>query len=294
MDFDWDEQTAIYLSLAPAEHVWRLLDRFSAERFARTLTAKRGLARLSDEQIEHYRQAPFFDLHHREISTDSSRGLIPGAAISTRQLPWIPPLVKVSDILRQLSPPVRERVLSALQPQLAALLRERIRQNWKFTPEARQQLILRARFDRELFECFGKRSPSAVAEWLIDRLFFGMGAVASLCEIHPLLNREARKHSGLRHRLKKGGGCPLDRCQQLAIVLMSLPPEVSAQLFKVLTPEVVQQVTLSISRLPPISPELRERVISEVTDLSLEDLEATARLEAEEFGQFLKRYLEGE
>lgn len=133
-----------------------------------------------------------------------------------------------------------------------------------------------------------------MAEWLLERLSFGVGAVASLCEIHPLVNRDARKQNGLRHRLRGGEGCPLDRCQQLAIILMSLPPEVSAQLFKVLTPEVVHQVTLSISRLPPISPELRARVIAEVTDLSLEDLEATARLEAEEFGGFLKRFLEGD
>lgn len=293
MDFDWDEQTAIHLSLAPPEQVWRLLDRFSADRFVRTLTAKRGMARLSDEQFEYYRRAPFFDLHHRETATDSSRGLIPGAAITSRQLPWVPPLVKIGDILRQLSPCLRERVLSALQPKLAELVRERIGQNWKFTADARQQLVQRARFDRELFECFAKRSPSAVAEWLLDRLFFGMGAVASLCEIHPLLHRDARKHSGLRHRLKKGDLCQLDRCQQLAIILMSLPPEVSAQLFKVLTPELVHQVTLSISRLPPISPELRERVIAEVTDLSLKDLEATARLEAEEFGNFLRRFLDG-
>lgn len=136
MDYDWDEQTAIHLSLAPAEQVWRLLDRFTAERFVRTLTAKRGMTRLSDEQVEHHRRSPFFDLHHREISTDSQRGMVPGAAIRCRQLPWVPPLVKISEILRQLSPSVRERVLTALQPKLAAVLRDRIGQNWKFSPEA--------------------------------------------------------------------------------------------------------------------------------------------------------------
>ncbi len=44
---------------------------------------------------------------------------------------------------------------------------------------------------------------------------------------------------------------------------MSLPPEVSAQLFKELGPEEVQAITLEISKLPQISPEVRAQVIEE-------------------------------
>ncbi len=44
---------------------------------------------------------------------------------------------------------------------------------------------------------------------------------------------------------------------------MSLPPEVSAQLFKELGPEEVQAITLEISKLPQISPEIRAQVIEE-------------------------------
>jgi flagellar motor switch protein FliG len=44
---------------------------------------------------------------------------------------------------------------------------------------------------------------------------------------------------------------------------MSLPPEVSAQLFKELGPEEVQAITLEISKLPQISPEVRSQVIDE-------------------------------
>jgi len=51
--------------------------------------------------------------------------------------------------------------------------------------------------------------------------------------------------------------------QKAAILLMSLPPEVSAQLFKELGPEEVQAITLEISKLPQISPEVRAQVIDE-------------------------------
>ncbi|MGE0489009.1 MAG: flagellar motor switch protein FliG [Vulcanimicrobiota bacterium] len=51
--------------------------------------------------------------------------------------------------------------------------------------------------------------------------------------------------------------------QKAAILLMSLPPEVSAQLFRELGPEEVQAITLEISKLPQISPEIRAQVIEE-------------------------------
>jgi flagellar motor switch protein FliG len=51
--------------------------------------------------------------------------------------------------------------------------------------------------------------------------------------------------------------------QKAAILLMSLPPEVSAQLFKELGPEEVHAITLEISKLPPIAPEVRAQVIDE-------------------------------
>lgn len=51
--------------------------------------------------------------------------------------------------------------------------------------------------------------------------------------------------------------------QKAAILLMSLPPEVSAQLFKELGPDEVHAITLEISKLPPISPDVRAQVIDE-------------------------------
>lgn len=51
--------------------------------------------------------------------------------------------------------------------------------------------------------------------------------------------------------------------QKTAILLMSLPPELSAQVFKELGPEEVQAITMEISKLPQISPEVRAQVIQE-------------------------------
>lgn len=44
---------------------------------------------------------------------------------------------------------------------------------------------------------------------------------------------------------------------------MTLPAEVSAQLFKELGPEEVQAITMEISKLPQVSPEVRSQVIEE-------------------------------
>lgn len=56
--------------------------------------------------------------------------------------------------------------------------------------------------------------------------------------------------------------------QKAAILLMSLPPEVSAQLFKELGPEEVHAITLEISKLPPIPPDVRAQVIDEFLNSS--------------------------
>lgn len=50
--------------------------------------------------------------------------------------------------------------------------------------------------------------------------------------------------------------------QEAAILLMSFEPQVSAQFFKELGPEAVHSLTLEISKLPPISPEVRAAVIA--------------------------------
>jgi len=54
-----------------------------------------------------------------------------------------------------------------------------------------------------------------------------------------------------------------------AIVLMSLPPELSAQIFKVLQPDEVPPITLAISKLPQMPPGLNSVLIGQF--LNLED-----------------------
>ena len=51
--------------------------------------------------------------------------------------------------------------------------------------------------------------------------------------------------------------------QKTAILLVSLPPEVSQGIFKELGPEEVQAITTEIAKLPQISPETRAQVIQE-------------------------------
>lgn len=58
-------------------------------------------------------------------------------------------------------------------------------------------------------------------------------------------------------------GGPLGGAGRTAIILMSMPPELSARIFKELGPEEVQRITLEISQLPPIPPNLRQSVLSE-------------------------------
>ena len=90
--------------------------------------------------------------------------------------------------------------------------------------------------------------------------------------------------------------------QKTAILLMSLPPEASAEIFKELGPEEVQNITMEISKLPQISPETRAQVIQEFLGQSdsapdgLKDLGTTTPaagggfpgLGAQRLGEFLE------
>jgi len=61
--------------------------------------------------------------------------------------------------------------------------------------------------------------------------------------------------------------------------LVSLPPEVSAQVFREFKPEEVQALSLEISKLPNISPEIRAAVIEEflhTTDFSALGIQASS------------------
>lgn len=55
----------------------------------------------------------------------------------------------------------------------------------------------------------------------------------------------------------------LDSNQQAAVIFMTLPPELTAQLFNELGPAQVDVMTLSIINLPLVSPEMRGQVIGD-------------------------------
>lgn len=64
----------------------------------------------------------------------------------------------------------------------------------------------------------------------------------------------------------------LSQRQKAAILLISLPPEVSAQVFREFGPEEVQAISMEISKLPQISPEVRAQVIEEFMHSSTMDV----------------------
>ncbi len=67
--------------------------------------------------------------------------------------------------------------------------------------------------------------------------------------------------------------------QKAAILLVSLPPEVSASIFKEFGPEEVQAISLEISKLPTISPDVRAKVIEEfLTTTDIPGLREQAQL----------------
>ena len=51
--------------------------------------------------------------------------------------------------------------------------------------------------------------------------------------------------------------------EKAAILLISLGPEASAQVFKHLSDEEIEELTLQIASLRKIEPEIRERVLNE-------------------------------
>ncbi|MGE0495331.1 MAG: FHIPEP family type III secretion protein, partial [Vulcanimicrobiota bacterium] len=81
--------------------------------------------------------------------------------------------------------------------------------------------------------------------------------------------------TGLRQR-KVALPDSLTGSQAAAVCLMSLPPEVSADLFRRMGPELVYQVTIEISKLPQICPRLRHQVVECV--FGCDGLDALERL----------------
>ena len=307
MSLNWDEKTAIYLSLAEPDKVWTLLDTFDGQRFARTLQAKQELnVRFSSSEWEELARGRLLEVYEREVWRDSRRCFWPGHPLQEHHLPWIFRGAKMAFLLRQIRPKQRKMVLRAMAPGVVLLLEQHLSHKWHFSPTARHRLCTEVKFDADLFQCFAERAPSSVAEWLLDRLFLGVRQVCVLCEISPLKIRPVNAFKGPKFRgqiapvqsleapVQKT--CedltPLTRQKQLAIVLMSLPPELSTLIFRHLGPYRVKEICREISALPPLSAEQRRLAILEVTGVSRQDLECLARGQTESLARHLQHYLE--
>lgn len=90
---------------------------------------------------------------------------------------------------------------------------------------------------------------------LLGVLALTQGALAALCGgALMLLLAWRRREQRISSRIIHGR-------QEAAILLMSLPPQSSASVFKELGLETVQQLTIVISKLPPVPPELRDDIV---------------------------------
>lgn len=289
-----DETTALYLSVAEPRWVWNLLDTFSVERFKRTLEAKQRLAEVDPDRLEELSSGTVFDLQERQLNRDSRRGIFPGQLITPEHLSSVPPLVKIAGLLRLIDARQQKLVLPTLEASLSERLKKLLRQRWNFSPEARRQLMDQASFEPELFTSFARRAPVGVMEWLLNKVHFGVTPIISLCELSPLLAVAASK-TGLRTRRRLATathGLPASRAQRIAILMMSLPPETSAQLFKDLGPDHVHAITIEISKLPPISQEAREQAVDEVLSMTIQELEVAVRHSASQISKHLLDYLD--
>jgi hypothetical protein len=156
-----------------------------------------------------------------------------------------------------------------------------VQQRWELTPAARERLCERVKYDRDMFECFGTRAASTVAYWLLERLLFGVVQVSTVCELSPLMSHGVRcGKNPLRHQASSaaagGDVAQFSRLRRLAILLMSLRPELSAQVFKDFSLELVQELTLEISKLPPLDPALVAVIVEEVTAMTCEEVDNIA------------------
>lgn len=79
-----------------------------------------------------------------------------------------------------------------------------------------------------------------------------------------------KRTSGVQNRPQPPvSAAALSTGQKLALLMMSLSPEASAQLFAELEPEVVQALCLEITKIPSFSSSLREEVLHEARNMTI-------------------------
>lgn len=174
-------------------------------------------------------------------------------------------------LFMSLPPELSARLFSELGPEEVQSITLEITQLPTVSPELRQDLcaLLAFQLDGQVgdepiaqLEASVRANPNRAGS-LLYAWYLSSKADWSLAAHFPSsLEQSISKH------LKKlrCDGSWLSPKQKAAVLFMSLPPEMSAQLFSELGPEEVQAITLEITQLPRISPEMREAVLREFMD----------------------------
>lgn len=279
----WELETAAFLSLAPPRQVWLALDRMSLRRFKAAAVAKQKLIGLETSELQRYVSRGL--MLERELLYDSSRYL-QGRTLERQHGKWLPRSGKIAIVLQQLPQHERYATLSRFHPDFAEILGGRMQQRWLLSPQALQSLRRQAGLRQEALRHFSHHDPDGVAAWLAQRFLFPTAEIDFLCEILPVktpkgptLTEYSVRHPGL------------NRLQQAAVTVMSLPPEISKHLFQCLDRAELEKLTLAISRLRVTSVTAQRRAIRDIMSMSLEELEEKARQDPAGVAERLRRWL---
>ncbi len=125
-----------------------------------------------------------------------------------------------------------------------------------------------------------QREEQAMAEFLAPLVGVPVRKIPSPRQMFQefLAAQPQRVLAALRQSLERWSQLSAD--QKRAIILMSMPPEHSAQVFKILGTQAIQSITLAISTLPQIPPAVRRALISQFLNLDGASSQPEAQLEA--------------
>lgn len=130
----------------------------------------------------------------------------------------------------------------------------------------------------ELLEHLARRVPAVAADWLLEKLW----SHCRLTALEPVLNPDDPSHR------------PLSGFQQAAIVLMSLPPVVSAEVFRILGIDLVQSITKTITSLALVGSKRRAWVLEDLLDIGAGECERLSTVDPGEVAELLRDLLAGE
>ena len=163
--------------------------------------------------------------------------------------------------VRTFPTPLQVNLVINASPEDAAAVEQAVRQLLSIDPQRGDELVLVRGPAPPSWELVGRRRVAACLS-----LAALVALAAGLLARRQWKGRDRRCPRRSRSWLAwLRGRSPQPRpvvngLQEAAIVLMSLPPERAAEIFKALGPQAVQDITVAISQLPQVLPELRQEV----------------------------------